>query len=110
MESERPDARAHLASLIGMTIATLTREKPNRILYLDGSAVIVATERSPSGERVEIADVEAAFDRLGAGEEVEVSIGSLGHRSAFVGAVLATLPSAVVLPTRPRRVRLRDRR
>ena len=103
------DARVHLASLAGRTIETLSQRKPNRVLHLDGSAVIVATESSPSGRRVEIADVQAAFDRLGSGEEVEVSVDSLGHRSAFVGAVLATLPGAVVLPTRPRRVRLANR-
>ena len=106
MASDSPDARAHLASLTGRTIETLSQRKPNRILHLDGSAVIVATESSPSGQPVEIADVQAAFDRLLSGEEVEISVASLGHRSAFVGAVLPTLPGAVVLPTRPRRVRL----
>lgn len=102
------DARAHLAALAGQTITTLSQRRSNQILRLDGAVVVVATEKSPAGEPVEIDDVQSALDRLVAGEDVEVSVASLGHRSAFVGAVLATVPGAVVLPSRPRRVRLPD--
>lgn len=100
------DARAHLASLSRKTIETVSQKRANRIRQVDGASVIVATERSPAGQPVAIVDIQAALDRLAAGEEVEISVRPLGHRSAFVGAVLATVPSAVVLPTRPRRVRL----
>ncbi len=52
--------------------------------------------------------VEAALDPLEADAEVEVSVPSLGHRSAFVGAVLGSLPEARFVPGSPPAVR-RDR-
>lgn len=100
------DAYRLLRSLEGKTIRTLSQEKPNTILRLDGTRAYVGTERTPAGEPVPVSEVQAALDRLTAGEEVEVNVDSLGHRSAFIGAVLAQVPGAVVLPTRPRRVRL----
>jgi len=103
----RIDATGLLQSLKGRTIKTLTQEKPNTILRVEGSRVYVGTERTPSGEPVPVSEVQAALDRLTAGEDVDVNVDSLGHRSAFIGAVLAHVPGAVVLPSRPRRVRLR---
>ena len=38
--------------------------------------------------------------------EVTVNVETLGFRSAFVGAVLATLPGAKLLPTSPARISL----
>jgi hypothetical protein len=101
------DAYRLLRSLIGKTIKTLSREKPNAILRVEGSQVYVGTQKAPAGEPVPVSELQAALDRMAAGEEVEVSVDSLGHRSSFIGAVLAQVPGAVVLPTRPRRVRLR---
>ena len=57
------DARSHLASLIGKTIQTLNGA-PNTVLRLEGDEVIVATTRSPQGQPVPIAWVQAALDRL----------------------------------------------
>jgi hypothetical protein len=100
------DARAHLEGLVGQEIFTLTRRMPNTILGLDGDDVIVGTRKSPGGERVPIEWVQDGIDLLVQGHEVVVDVDTLGHRGAFVGAVLATLPGAFVRPTTPRRVAL----
>jgi hypothetical protein len=101
------DARAHLQALLGTEIYTLTRRMPNRVLRIDGDDVVVGTTKSPHGERVPIEWVQAGIDLLEQGHEVAVDVETLGHRGAFVGAVLATLPGAVVHPTTPRRVSLK---
>jgi hypothetical protein len=101
----RIDARSHLRSLAGQTINTATRSQPNRILRVTDREVIVATEKSPLGQPVPLEWVQAAFDRLTAGEEVRVSVPSLGYRSAFVGAAMLSLPQAELL-RRPTRIRL----
>jgi predicted RNA-binding protein with PUA-like domain len=87
------DARSHLASLVGRTIQTLSGA-PNTVLRLEGDDVIVATRRSPQGQPVPIAWVQAALDRLRRDGEVAISVSSVGYRSAFVGAALAALPGA----------------
>ncbi len=102
----RIDARTHLQSLIGKTIWTATHRQPNRILRVSASDVIVATEKSPGGQVVPLEWVQSAFDRLAAGEEVRVSVPSLGYRSAFIGAAMLSLPNARLL-TPPTRVRLK---
>jgi len=88
------DARAHLTSLVGTTIHTLTG-KPNRVLSVTGESVLVATTRSPEGQPVPIAWVQDALDRLSRDGAVDISVESVGYRSAFIGAVLATVPGAV---------------
>lgn len=103
----RIDAHAHLASLAGRTIWTATQRKPNRILSVTHSEVVVATNKSPRGEAVPLHDVQAAFDRLAAGQEVRISVPSLGYRSAFVGAAMVSLPDTELLRA-PTRVRLRS--
>jgi hypothetical protein len=100
------DARAHLQGMVGREIYTLARRMPNRILLIDGEDVVVGTTKSPNGERVPIEWVQAGMDVLERSGEVVVDVETLGHRSAFVGAVLATLPGTVVQPTTPRRVTL----
>jgi hypothetical protein len=104
-----PDARQFLSEIVGRTVYTLGSHRPNKILQLDGEHVIVSTEKSPTGEPVPVEWVQAALDRLHGGEEVEVSVSSLGHRSAFVGAILGLVPGAVV-DRDPTRVTLRDQR
>ncbi len=99
------DARAHLNTLVGQTIHTIGQGRPNRILAVDGGEVVVATDQSPSGQRVAIAEVQAAIDMLKPTGDLLVDKKIVGYRSALIGAVLATLPGAVV-STRPRRVRL----
>jgi hypothetical protein len=99
------DAHAYLATLIGTTIPTLTG-RPNTLIELRGTDVMVGTARSPNGHPVPIRRVQRAMDILYTAGEIEISVKSLGYRSAFIGAVLATLPGATTL-TDPRRVRLR---
>jgi hypothetical protein len=98
----RLDALAHLAGLIGKTIPTLSG-RPNRVLALDGEFVTVATSKSPNGEKVPVAWVQSALDRLVTDGTIDVNVESVGYRSAFIGAVLATVPGAKS-STRPRRV------
>jgi hypothetical protein len=102
------DAREHLRGLVGQTIHTLARRQPNRILEIRGDDVIVATGKSPSGEPVPIAEVQAAIDVLERDGEVRLDVKTVGYRSAFVGAVLGALPGAAVM-TDPPRVRLKGR-
>jgi hypothetical protein len=69
--------------------------------------VLVATSRSPRGNPVPISDVQAAMETLVANGEITIDVKTVGYRSAFVGAVLASLPGAVVLPTSPPTVAVR---
>ncbi len=50
--------------------------------------------------------IQDAIDDLHNTQEVEVSVESLGYRSAFAGAVLLTLPNAVLVRSSPPRIRL----
>jgi hypothetical protein len=53
---------------------------------------------------------EDALDRFESEGEIEISVESVGHRSAFVGAVLLQLPGALVIDgTSPPRLRLSRR-
>lgn len=103
--TEAPRAREVLESLMGQEIHTVTG-KPNCVTSLEHDAVIVATQRSPKGTPVPVIWVEDAIDRLHKTHEIEVSVESLGYRSAFIGAVLLTLPDAVLVRTTPPRIRL----
>lgn len=91
------DAREILTSLRGQTIRTLTG-RPNAVLRLEGDKVIVGTDKSPEGRPVPIEWVQAALDRLAAEGVVVISVESVGYRSAFIGAVLSSLPGVVVGP------------
>ena len=100
-----PDARTHLQTLVGQEIRTLTG-RPNRVLAIRGDDVLVGTLKSPQGQPVPIAWVQSAIDMLERDGEVRIDVATVGYRSAFVGAVLATLPGVEAL-TNPRRIRLR---
>jgi hypothetical protein len=100
------NAREHLQALVGSEIQTVSG-RPNRILRLEGDNVLVATSKSPAGQLVPIKWVQAAMDTLESTGEVTIDVESVGYRSAFIGAVLATVPGAIVLPTSPPRVALR---
>jgi hypothetical protein len=89
-EPRRWDARTILSSLVGETIHTLTG-RPNVVLAIEGDAVIVGTTRSPGGQPVPIEWVQDALDRLAADGAVEINVQSVRYRSAFIGAVLASL-------------------
>jgi hypothetical protein len=100
------DAKCLLTSLEGRSLQTVTG-RPNRVLRLEGDRVWVSTTRSPSGQPVPVAWVQDAIDRLESVGEIEISVESVGHRSAFVGAVLRELSGAeVVLGVSPPRIRL----
>jgi hypothetical protein len=91
--ADRHDARSLLASLVGQPLTTL-RGRPNRILQVGEVDVIVATERSPDGQPVPIEWVQQALNRLARDGQVVVTPEGVGYRSAFIGAVLRTLPGA----------------
>ena len=95
-----------LRSLENRAIHTVTGRE-NRVLKVEGAEVLVWTTKSPQGEPVPIPWVQAALDRFEADGEIEISVESVGHRSAFVGAVLLQLPgSSLVAGTSPPRLRL----
>jgi 5-methylcytosine-specific restriction protein A len=97
-----PDIRTYLIGLTGQTLMTMTG-KPNRVVSVGNASVMVATEGNRDGAPVSIALVQDVADRVFAGEEVKFDPQA---RSAFVGAVLQTMPEVEVLSA-PRRARLR---
>ena len=99
------NARKYLFALKGRTLYTVGQGKPNRIIAIDKETVTVGTEKSPDGTPLKIEQVQDALDRLKAKGKVEVNVKSLGYRSGFIGAVLATVPGAEV-DAKPAAVRL----
>jgi hypothetical protein len=99
------NAHAYLSERVGQELRTLSG-RPNRVLSISGSEVIVATTKSPNGTPVPVAWVQQAMDQLDRDGEITIDVATVGYRSAFIGAVLSTLPAAVVLPTSPPRIRL----
>ncbi len=93
-----------LRSLKGETIRTVTG-KENRIIDVEDGSVLVGTDRPPGGQAVPLVDIQYGLDVLTARGKIQVSVEELGHRSAFVGAVLATLPH-VTTTTSPATVTL----
>ncbi|QFU89514.1 hypothetical protein YIM_21680 [Amycolatopsis sp. YIM 10] len=93
-----PPADELLHHLTGETILTVAG-RPNKILGVQDGAAHVATDRSPKGQPVAVADVQYGLDLLAERGSVRVSVDELGHRSAFVGAILATLPHVRVTPS-----------
>jgi hypothetical protein len=101
------DARAYLQGLVGQTIPTITG-KPNTILAVQNDDVFVRTQDTANpavGEPVPIQSVQAAGDMLYADGRIGINTTEATHRSAFIGAVLSSLPGAVGL-RRPARVEL----
>jgi hypothetical protein len=94
----------YLARLMNAELRTLSG-RPNRILDLDDDDVLVATMRSPEGRRVPKRLVSSAIERLLEDGEIEIDVRTVGYRSAFVGAVLVTLPGASVDPMNTRVIR-----
>jgi hypothetical protein len=87
------DAKDLLGPLVGSTLQTLSG-RPNTLLELDESEALVGTQRSPAGRPVALVMVQEAIDRLETEGEVPINVDSVGYRSAFVGAALATYPGA----------------
>jgi hypothetical protein len=98
-----PDARSVVTPLVGTTIKTVTG-RPNVVLGMDGENALIGTERTPAGAPVPLAMVQDGLDALYEQGAVAVNVETLGHRSAFIGAVLLTLPDAFLEPTTPPRI------
>jgi hypothetical protein len=96
------DAGELLNVLVDIPLHTATGSA-NKVLKVEADTALVATDRSPGGQPVPVADVQRGLDRLVAEKNVVISVDVLGHRSSFVGAVLATLPGAT-FAANPRRV------
>jgi hypothetical protein len=101
-----PKAHELLRTLIGVEIHTV-HGKPNLILAVRGDQAVVRTQRSPDGQPVGIGEVQKGLDKLAAQGSVRISVEELGHRSSFVGAVLAALPDARFVDN-PTRVVIRE--
>ncbi len=61
-----------------------------------GRDVMVGTGNSPQGEPVAIDEVQAGLLALATQGRVRVNPATLGYRSAFVGAILYTVPGAII--------------
>jgi len=96
-----PSARDLLTRLVDTPLVTLTG-RPNRILAVQQTQVVVATDRSPHGQPIPIDELQQALELLGRHGEVEITPAVVSYRSAFIGAVLRTLPGAVVAFDPPR--------
>ncbi|WP_158846718.1 hypothetical protein [Saccharothrix deserti] len=88
-----PKAVDLLRDLIGVEVRTASG-KSNTILHVRGDDVMVKTERSPEGQPVPVSAVQKGLNLLATRGSVRVTTDELGHRSSFVGAVLAVLPGA----------------
>lgn len=82
-----------LRRLIGRPLETASGHS-NMVLGVQGSDVLVATNRSPRGRRVPVYEVQEALDRLVAAGALTIHPDEAGYRNAFIGAVLRTLPGA----------------
>ena len=96
------DAKEYMQALEGVTLSTLTG-RPNEVIRVEPTAVLVGTARSPQGKLVPLAEIQRAVDKLLAEGTLLISVESVGYRSAFVGAVLATL-TGVRTELHPRRI------
>jgi hypothetical protein len=95
--------REYLNGLRGQALPTIVTGAPNTVLYVTSSSVMVGTESNPNGAPVSISFIQREVDRIFDGEEI---IFDQHRRSAFLGAVLATM-GEVELTTNPRRARLK---
>jgi hypothetical protein len=84
--------------MVGRELRTLTG-RLNTVLAVEGDSVRVATTRSPAGQLVPLKWIQDALDRLATDGEVEISVESVGYRSAFVGAVLCALEDTDCSPS-----------
>ncbi|MGR7026364.1 hypothetical protein [Geodermatophilus sp. URMC 62] len=86
---EDDEAVAVLRGLVGRRLTTVTGHV-NQVLRVEPPVVTVATERSLRGQPVPVWDVQRALDLLRRDGAVTIDVPTLGHRSSFIGAVLAT--------------------
>jgi hypothetical protein len=84
-----------LRELIGQPLQTVTG-RTNTILEVRPPNVWVATDRSTTGQPVPIDWVSTALDELSQHGSVTIHPDYVGHGSAFIGAVLTTIPGTRV--------------
>ncbi|MFC5819466.1 hypothetical protein [Nonomuraea harbinensis] len=89
-----------LRRLLGREITTLKGGR-SRIIDIRPPYVLVATERSPKGEQILIADVEVALEDLRARGRVQIHPTEVGDYSAFIEALLLTLPGVEAIDGTP---------
>ncbi|MFE0530403.1 EVE domain-containing protein [Micromonospora sp. SD19] len=82
-----------LRRLVGRPLTTASG-RLNTVIEVRPPHVIVSTERSPNGQPVPVAWVDDALRRLLRDGCVELHPRTSTYRSAFLGAVLLTLPGA----------------
>jgi hypothetical protein len=99
------DVTSYLRRLVDAELRTATG-RPNRLLRVGSDDLIVATSKSPLGRGVPIAWVESAVHRLRSDGVTTIDVATLGYRSAFIGAVLLTIPGATLASSVPPVVRL----
>ncbi|GAA1366060.1 hypothetical protein [Catellatospora chokoriensis] len=99
-DEAREDAAELLRGLLGVQLWTPAGQ-PNTILEMGPGDVLVATGRTPSGTRVPIKWVAEALERLADEGALTISVDEVGYRSAFIGAVLRTLPGARLVGNPP---------
>ena len=98
------DAVEVLNALVGQVIHTVDGS-PNTVLACDSETVLVGTGKSPNGQPVKVEWVQHTLDLLTRDGLVEISTTQIGFRSAFCGAVAASVPGTIV-SLRPAVVRL----
>jgi hypothetical protein len=101
------DAEALARARIGDKLRTLTEREINRIHDVRDGEIVVETKKGI--EPVPIAEVQEAADDLVTRGEIRVSPKTLGYRSSFIGALLATHEDVEVF-LKPQRLRLTRRR
>lgn len=90
-----PAAGELLRSLIGQEIRTVTG-RLNMVVAVNSDVVMVRTSPSPDGRKVAVTEVQDGLDKLDQQGTVGINPDELGHRSSFIGAVLATLPGTQI--------------
>jgi hypothetical protein len=101
LPAEAQDSATNLLRrLLGQDISTVGG-RHNRVLEVQPPYARVATDRSPDGQQVSIAEVQFALDLLRANGRVLIHPDEIGHRSSFIGAALMTLPGAEIIEGTP---------
>lgn len=94
-----PNMREHVRELVGQTVLTVARRRPNTIVRVTQDRAFVRTANGHENP-ASLRELQEIADRVWAGEEVEVDPHG---RSAFHMAVMATLPD-IAIALNPRRV------
>ena len=89
-----------LRRLIGEPLKTVSGAI-NTVLAVGPHAARVATTKSPQGHPVPLAEIDAALAMLREHGFVIIHPDQIGHRSAFIGAVLLTIPGATYAGSPP---------